>query len=210
MVAPSAEAEHAAKPRGRPYAEREDAPQQPWGREERPERSVADHGRDHGAWPLLRIGSASGRTSVASLLVCVALGALAAPVRAQEAPLPAAMQVAWADRAPRVDDASAQVVTVALGLGDAHGGPLAARRLWARRDAEARARAALHTWVDHAIERAGLDAARVAALHQAVDAHAAVAAIRARVDGSACVELHLPVSALAAVTGGARGLPWSP
>lgn len=147
--------------------------------------------------------------------LCVAIAALVlatAPMgaRAQDAGVPASMVVAWADEAPHLDAAHANVVTVALGLGDAHGGPLAARRLWARRDAEARARARLHAWVDQAIARAGLDAERVAALHQAIDAHTEVAATRARVDGSACVEVHLPLTALAAVTNGVRGLPWSP
>lgn len=131
------------------------------------------------------------------------------PASAQDAGVPEAMRIAWDDTPPHVDAGRAAVVTVALGVADERRGPLAAQRLWARRDAEARARAALHAWADAAIAQASLDASTVAALHRAIDEHAEVTATRARVDGSACVEVVVPLRRLAASTPAVRGLPWS-
>ncbi len=134
---------------------------------------------------------------------------VAAPAVAQDAGLPSPMTLAWGDVAPHVDASRASVVTVALGVADDRPGPLAARRLWARRDAEARARTALHAWVDAATAHTTLDSGTIAALHHAVDEHAEVGATRARVDGSACVEVVVALRHLSAITTGTRGLPWS-
>ncbi len=144
------------------------------------------------------------------LASCLALAlAGGAHAAAQDAGVPEAMRLAWADVAPHVDVARAAVVTIALGVADERRGPLAAQRLWARREAEARARAALHAWADATITRSTLDATAIAAMHAAIDAHATTTATRARVDGSACVEVIVPLHDLAASTPGARGLPWS-
>ena len=133
----------------------------------------------------------------------------AAPALAQDAGVPDAMRVAWDEVAPHVEPARAAVVTVALGTAGAHHGPLSAQRLWARREAESRARRALHAWLDEAIAHAAITPPAIAALHQAIDEHASVTATRARVDGSACIELIVPLSSLAACTSDVRGLPWS-
>jgi hypothetical protein len=135
--------------------------------------------------------------------------ALATPALAQDAGLPDAMRLAWDDRAPEVDASRNAVVTVALGVADERRGPLTARRLWARRDAETRARAALHAWADGVIARSSLDGATIAAVHRAIDEHASVTATRARIDGSACVEVVVALRDLAAATPSARGLPWT-
>ena len=134
---------------------------------------------------------------------------VASPAMAQDAGVPSPMTLAWGDVAPHVDAARASVVAVALGVADDRPGPLAARRLWARRDAEARALAALHAWVDASTARTTFDSTTIAALHHAVDEHSEVSATRARVDGSACVEVVLALRHLSAITTGTRGLPWS-
>jgi len=142
-------------------------------------------------------------------LACVGLLCVATPLAAQDAGLPDALRVSWQDVAPHVEASRGDVVTVALGVADERRGPLAARRLWARREAEAHARAALHAWIDAAITHARLDGATIAALHQVVDDHAEVTATRARVDGSACVEVIVALRHLVAAAPSARGLPWS-
>lgn len=147
--------------------------------------------------------------SPTSVLALALTCALPTHVLAQDAGAPGAMALPWQDVAPHVDAGRGAVVTVALGVADDRRGPLSAQRLWARRDAEARARAALHAWADAAIARATLDPSVIAALHRAIDEHAEVGATRARVDGSACVEVIVPLRDLAASTPGARGLPWS-
>jgi hypothetical protein len=132
---------------------------------------------------------------------------LGAPAIAQDAGLPAAMRVPWVDVAPHVEGDA--VVTVALGTAGARHGPLAAQRLWARQEAASRARTALHAWIDAAIARAMLAPDVIGALHRVIDEHATVTATRARVDGSACVQLSVPLALLAVCTPGVRGLPWS-
>jgi hypothetical protein len=143
------------------------------------------------------------------LVVSAGTTAVAQDAGVRQDAVPSAMQLPWNDVAPHVDATRGAVVTIALGVADERRGPLAAQRLWARREAEARARSALHAWADAAIARASLDATAIAAMHAAIDAHASVVATRARVDGSACVEVALPLRELAATTGSARGLPWS-
>jgi hypothetical protein len=143
---------------------------------------------------------------ILALALCLSV---ATPVVAQDAGVPAAMRLPWHDRAPELDTVRGVVSCVALGVADERRGPLTARRLWARRDAEARARAALHAWVDAAVSRSALDSGHTAAVHRVIDEQSQVTVTRARVDGSACVEIVVPLHDLAAATPGARGLPWS-
>lgn len=147
---------------------------------------------------------------VGALAIAIVLGAGAA--HAQDAGVAAGssiVPVPFVEEAPHVDAASHAVIAVGLGVADERRGPLPARRLSARRDAEARARAALHGWVDQAIAPRALPMSTIAALHAAVDHDTVVTGTRARVDGSATVAVSLPLASLAAVTTGTRGLPWS-
>lgn len=71
----------------------------------------------------------------------------------------------------------------------------------------ARALAMLHAWLDAALRTATLSPRLVRDLHDAIDARADLRRVRSRSDGSAVVELTVPVAALRDV-GCASGLPW--
>lgn len=84
---------------------------------------------------------------------------------------------------------------------------LAPARLSARARGRERALAMLHGWLDAAVRSSTLTPRRVRDLHDAIDAHADLRRVRSRADGSAVVELVVPLSALREV-GCASGLPW--
>lgn len=80
-------------------------------------------------------------------------------------------------------------------------------RLSARAAGRARAIAMLHAWLDAALRTSTLGPRLVRDLHDAIDARADLRRVRSRSDGSAVVELTVPVAALREV-GCARDLPW--
>jgi hypothetical protein len=101
-------------------------------------------------------------------------------------------------------------VVVAVALGPVPDDTtLAPGRLSARALGRQRALAMLHAWLDAAVRSAALSPRRVRDLHDAIDARADLRRVRSRSDGSAVVELTVPVSALRDVAC-AGGLPWCP
>lgn len=112
----------------------------------------------------------------------------------------------WSEAPPEVR--GEEIVAVAIGEADARFGRLSARRAASRRAAEARARAAIHRWADDALAAIAASPRTAARVHRAIDAGARARGIRPLADGSAVVEVVLPVAALREVAA-ARGLPWA-
>jgi hypothetical protein len=125
--------------------------------------------------------------------------ALLVPLAASaQAPLP------FGDAPVRLE--AEHVVATALGpLPDAV--PIAPGRLSARSVGRRRAIAMLHAWLDGVLRASAATPLRVRDLHDAIDRHADLRRVRSRSDGSAVVELVVPLSALRAL-GCDGGLPW--
>jgi len=125
--------------------------------------------------------------------------ALLVPLAASaQAPLP------FGDAPVRLE--AEHVVATALGpLPD--GVPIAPGRLAARSVGRRRALAMLHAWLDAALRRTAATPLRVRDLHDVLDRHADLRRVRSRSDGSAVVELVVPLAALREL-GCEDGLPW--
>lgn len=131
--------------------------------------------------------------------IAVVLAALVASSASAQSALP------MGDAPVRVE--SALVIATAIGLVPDGEASLAARRLSARSAARERATAMLHTWLDGVVRAGSLSPRVVRDLHAAIDAHLDLRRIRSRADGSAVVEVVVPVADLAAVHC-APALPW--
>ncbi|MFN7701505.1 MAG: hypothetical protein ACK6CU_29630 [Deltaproteobacteria bacterium] len=133
-----------------------------------------------------------------------AVVALAGSARAAPA-LTQASFLGWTEEEPSV--VAEHVRAVAIGAAHRDDGPLAAARLAARRRGHARGLALLSRWTDDALARAGVAPREAQAVHDALNAAAETARVRARADGSAIVEVQCPLSALRAAFDH-RALPW--
>lgn len=111
----------------------------------------------------------------------------------------------WGDVPVRVN--ADAVVIARLGLPSSRVESWNARRLSARRQAEERALAALHTWVDEQLAAALASPSVASAAHRAIDASMRVQRVRPLVDGSAVVLAAVPREALRAAAD-VEGVPW--
>lgn len=135
--------------------------------------------------------------------------ALVLVLLASTAPATGHAQVPMGDVPVRVE--GDLVIATALGLVPDGDASLAARRLSARSTARERATAMLHAWLDGVVRAGSLSPRVVRDLHAAIDAHLDMRRIRSRADGSAVIELVVPVAELRAVhcpASGAAALPW--
>ncbi len=117
-------------------------------------------------------------------------------------------EVPFDDRPPRLHRAPAVVRTAALGAPDERLGRFGAARRSARFAAEARARAALHAWVDDALAAARACPWEADRVHAAVEEAATVVGVRPLVDGGAVVLVDVPVAALVEAAA-PEGVPWA-
>jgi hypothetical protein len=122
--------------------------------------------------------------------------------------VPVELDAPWSDVAPRVDARGARVVCAAVGAADPRYGSLDARRLAARHTAQERARRAVHAWADEALATVHADPRVASAVHTAIDSRAEVTRVRPRADGSAVVEIAVPLAALRTAAP-MTDLPWS-
>ena len=136
------------------------------------------------------------RRSASGIFACLAW---LVPIAASaQAPLP------FGDAPVRLE--AEHVVATALGpLPD--GVPIAPGRLSARSLGRRRALAMLHAWLDAALRGTSATPLRARDLHDALDRHADLRRVRSRSDGSAVVELVVPLAALRGL-GCEEGLPW--
>ncbi len=150
---------------------------------------------------LARLGASGERPAALAVPALVLWLTSAAPLAAQDARAP----MPFSEVAAHVE--GERVVVVALGSAADSLGPIAARRLSARTAARARAMRLLHRFVDDALATVDVSPAELRDVHAAVDASADLRRTRSLVDGSALVELALPISVLRGVVERA-GLPW--
>jgi len=113
-------------------------------------------------------------------------------------------QLPMGDEDLRVD--GELIVVACFAAPDERIGPLAARRLSSRRRAEDRCRAAMHAFVDDAMDRVMAPPDVASRVHERL-AGAVAVRVRPLADASAAVELSLPLSALRAVAP-LEGVPW--
>jgi len=104
--------------------------------------------------------------------------------------------VGFADRPPAVDRERDVLFTDAVGLPDTRIERWDARRVEARRRAAARARAALHAFVDAALARAAATPRVAATVHAALDEAVVEVGRRPLTDGGAVVRLAVPLGVL--------------
>lgn len=150
----------------------------------------------------MSLGRLAARDPRTAALAAFALAILsAAPLGAQDT----RERMPFSEVAAHVD--GERVVVVALGSAADAAGPIAARRLSARTAARARALSLLHRFVDDALATVGASPSALRDVHAAVDASADLRRVRSLVDGSALVEVVLPVAALRDVVAH-EGLPW--
>lgn len=109
------------------------------------------------------------------------------------------------DEALRVDEGT--IVVARFAAPDERIGPLAARRLSARRRAERLGRAQIHRFVDEALDRVMAQPDVASRAHARVAGDAVGVRVRPLVDASAVVELRLPLRELRAVAP-LEGVPW--
>jgi hypothetical protein len=118
---------------------------------------------------------------------------------------PSPLDAPWQDEAPhRVEQA---IVVASLGSPDERITRGAPRRASARRQAEERAKRALHDWADDALASIQATAATAAAVHRAIDQHCVISRVRPLVDDGVVIELVLEDHWLEEVARDRR-LPW--
>ncbi|MBO6937674.1 MAG: hypothetical protein JJ863_22085 [Deltaproteobacteria bacterium] len=105
----------------------------------------------------------------------------------------------------RVEDEA--IVVARFAAPDERVGPLAARRLSSRARAESRGRAAIHDFVDDAMDRVMAQPDVASRVHERVAGDEVAVRVRPLVDASSVVELSLPLGALRAVAP-LEGVPW--
>jgi hypothetical protein len=131
----------------------------------------------------------------------VALCAVAVPVaRAQQS-------APFGDEAPRYDAAADRVSLAAWGPAPEHPANLAQVGLGSRRAAMARARRALHGWLDAAMGERADAPALMTRLHEAADSALREVGVRFLADGTVVLRAELDAVALRSVVA-ERGLPW--
>lgn len=99
------------------------------------------------------------------------------------------------------------IVVARFAAPDERIGPLAARRLSSRRKAESLARAAIHRFVDEALDAVMAQPDVASRVHERVAGDAVEVRVRPMVDGSAVAELRLPLAALREAAP-LEGVPW--
>lgn len=114
------------------------------------------------------------------------------------------------DRAPRIETLGGQpwVTAAAVGRPDPRLSRMGAMRRTARRQAEERARGALHRWVDDALARVLAQPPVATAAHRAVAEAGRVLGVRPLVDAGAVIVVGVPVAALRRAAP-LEGVPWA-
>lgn len=128
-----------------------------------------------------------------------------APVRADE---PGPFRVPWTDTAPELDSAAQVVRLAAVGRPDLRSASFAARRYRGREEAGARAKEALHRYVDTVLTLLRAGPRETVLAHEVVERHARIVALRPLVDGDAVVLMELPTGPLAEAVPSPRA-PWN-
>ena len=133
--------------------------------------------------------SGEGRRAIGLLVALV----LTFPVVGTAAEAP---PLGFADRAPSVDAERGTLFSDAVGWADGRIGRWEARRADARMRAEARAREALHAYVDARLARSLASPRAAAAVHEVIEMAAMEVARRPLVDGGSVVRLEVPLARL--------------
>ncbi len=145
------------------------------------------------------------RTRAAAALLVVVSGLSAVSLAHALVP---PFDVPWTERSPAYDAERDIVACVALGTPDPRLLRLAAARVSGRRRGEARAREALHAYVDDALARVRARPDVAARVHAALDDAARVVGVRGRADGGAMVVVEVDARRLRSAAR-LRGVPWA-